>query len=97
MINLFAAPESDREITEILHSENNVRIEKIISNGNTTDWYDQSEAEWVSVLEGEAELTFDDKIIRLKKGDNYYLPPHCRHKITFTANPTICLCVFYLI
>ena len=43
------------EIVELLLKQKNVRIEKIVSDGHTSDWYDQEEDEWVCLLTGEAE------------------------------------------
>ncbi|HUP79200.1 MAG TPA: hypothetical protein VM260_11660 [Pirellula sp.] len=61
MPNLFADLPLDlsREVIETLALGRNVRIERIISQGHSSPqgfWYDQDQAEWVAVLEGEAVL-----------------------------------------
>ncbi len=73
------------------------RIERIVSFGHSTEWYDQDEDEWVAVLAGHAELEFDDGTRRrLIPGDHVYLPAHLRHRVasTSTTEPTIWLAVF---
>ena len=50
-MNLFDIPEQlpEQELTEILLT-GKTRIERIVSNGQTSSWYDQTEDEWVCVL-----------------------------------------------
>ena len=45
-MNLFDIPEQlpEQELTDILLA-GNTRIERIISHGQTSDWYDQTEDE----------------------------------------------------
>ena len=77
-----------------------LRIERIVSTGQCSPanfWYDQAEGEWVAVLQGEAKLRFEDKVLHLKAGDYVDIPPHCRHRVDWTApdQTTIWLAVFY--
>ena len=89
------------EISETVLSHPNIRIERIVSNGNTSPssgYYDQDENEWVLVLKGCGELTFDDgKIVTLKAGDSLNIPAHQKHKVSYTdtSEPTIWLAIFY--
>ena len=78
----------------------NVRIERIVSTGQTTppgEWYDQPWDEWVLVVSGEAEILLDieDAPRPLKPGDYLFLPAHVRHRVTRTdpERPTIWLAV----
>ena len=58
------------ELITILAENFNVRIERIISTGQTSDWYDQSETEFVVLLDGNAIIEFEDsKSVTLSKGD----------------------------
>ncbi len=89
------------EIIDILASADGVRLERIISNGQASPdgfWYDQNEAEWVMVLAGRARLRLEDENSDrdLVAGDSLYLPPHCRHRITWTDpdRPTVWLALF---
>jgi len=93
-------PDDLREeiFTELLQHEA-VRIERIVSDGHASlegFWYDQSEHEWVLLLEGEAGIEFaDGQTIHLKKGNALNLPAHTRHRVAFTSRPAIWLAIFY--
>ena len=105
MNNLFNTENIDfsknEEVTEILASSKNVRIERIISTGQVTAsdfWYDQPETEFVTILQGDAKILFDNgKEIYLTKGDYFTIPAHCRHKVSYTSVEPACvwLAVFY--
>ena len=104
MNNLFADIPSDlpEEIVEVLAENNHVRIERIVSTGQTSPdgfWYDQDENEWVVVLKGESKLRFedDDKPIHMKAGDFVNIPAHRKHRVEWTTpdEPTVWLAVFY--
>lgn len=95
-MNVFQipAPLPEQEWTELL-LEGSTRIERIISHGQTSDWYDQTEDEWVCVLAGEGELEYaDGSRQRLRTGDTAWLPAHLRHRVSYTSKPCIWLCVF---
>ena len=85
------------ELTTIVAESSNVRIERIISTGQTSDWYDQSETEFVALLQGEARIAFEDREIALVKGDYLMIKPRERHRVSFTSSepPCVWLCVFY--
>ena len=86
------------EVTTILAEKDNVRIERIVSAGQVSDWYDQSETEFVVLLEGSAVVEFDSgKSVAMSRGDTLLIKPHERHRVSFTSSepPCIWLCVFY--
>ena len=86
------------EVTVILAENENVRIERIISTGQVSDWYDQAETEFVMLLEGDAVIEFTNKkTVSLAKGDTVLIQPHERHRVSYTSNdpPCVWLCVFY--
>lgn len=94
----------DRSIEsfQTLVREGSVRIERIVSFGQCSPegfWYDQSEQEWVVVIEGEARLQFDGdpEVVTLKVGDHLLIPAHKRHRVEWTcsAGPTIWIAVFF--
>jgi cupin 2 domain-containing protein len=94
--NVPTTPPAEEEIT-MLHAGPTCRIERIVSFGHSTDWYDQDEDEWVAVLTGEGVLEFTDGSTRtLGPGDVEYLPSRCRHRVAATAahEPTVWLAVF---
>ena len=91
----------DHEQVEELLSQPNVKIERILSKGQTspeTGWYDQDKNEWVVVLQGAGDITFDDgDKVRLQPGDHLNIPAHRRHKVSWTDpdSVTVWLAVFY--
>lgn len=104
MNNLFAGLPADRqvELIEVLAQSPSTRIERIVSHGQKSAdgfWYDQSEDEWVVVLQGEATLRLEGQsyLHHLRKGDYLLIPAHVRHRVESTSsNPgTIWLAVFF--
>lgn len=91
----------DQEVFEQLASNGYVTIEKILSKGQQSPpsgWYDQEQNEWVLVLKGKAVLAFDNQeSINLNEGDFINIPPHKKHKVTWTDpnSETIWLAVHY--
>ncbi|MCG7536659.1 cupin domain-containing protein [Pseudoalteromonas sp. OOF1S-7] len=103
MNNLFSNLPADlsEEVFQTLLSHEQLKIERIVSKGHTSppqDWYDQDEHEWVLVLQGAGELTFEDgRIERLSVGDYINIPAHCKHKVSWTdpEQETVWLAIFY--
>lgn len=101
-MNIFDDIKVDKtkeEFKELLKSEN-IRIERIVSNGQTSEdefWYDQDENEFVLILEGKAILEFEDKEVFLQKGDCFDIKAHIKHRVKYTSKdkPTVWLAVFY--
>ena len=94
------APPSDAEQFVELLSRPGLRIERIVSTGQASPpgyWYDQPQAEWVLILEGEARLAFEDEPAPrlLRAGDFVDIAPHRRHRVESTATPTVWLAVHY--
>lgn len=87
----------DERFDQLLSGQGSIRLERIVSFGHTTpegEWYDQGWDEWVTVLEGEAVLTFaDGKEIRLERGMHAFLPRHNKHRVAYTSSPCIWLAV----
>ncbi|BBM66133.1 cupin [Vibrio alfacsensis] len=90
-----------KEVFDDILSHKQLRIERIVSTGQTTpegDWYDQEEHEWVLILEGSGELTYEDgSVIHLEVGEHINIPAHTKHRVSWTApvQKTIWLAVFY--
>jgi cupin 2 domain-containing protein len=97
MANLFdlSAIAPHQEVFEPLLENPNLLVERIVSTGQTTpegEWYDQSRDEWVIVLQGEAELTYEDgSAIALKPGDYLLIPAHQKHRVTYTSSEPPCV------
>lgn len=102
--NLFThiPSKGPKELFEVLAEGKHVRIERIVSTGQTSPpgfWYDQAEAEWVVVLKGEAKVRFEEgsQLIHLRPGDHVTIPPRQKHRVESTSidEPTVWLAVFY--
>jgi len=92
----------DAEIFEELVTRPGLKIERIISSGQSTppgEWYDQEKEEWVILLTGSACLTFegDDTDYNLLPGDYILIPAHKRHRVKRTdpVNKTIWLALHF--
>ena len=86
-----------KELTTVLFESENVRVERIISTGQSSGWYDQEETEFVVLLEGNAVIEYENgKSIAMSKGDTLKIKPHERHKVSYTSSepPCIWLCMF---
>ncbi len=91
-----------KEILDEIILTDKIRIERIISKGQTSPenfWYDQEENEWVIVIKGKAKLKIidEDELIELNEGDYINIPSHKKHRVEWTdpENETIWLAVFY--
>jgi len=77
------------EVFEDIINSDAVKIERIVSNGHSSPqgfWYDQAQNEWVMVLQGEAELEYEDRIIKLAVGDYELIPAHRKHRVASTSS-----------
>lgn len=99
-MNIFQLPPLplDKEVITVLTEGKDLRIERIISTGQTSKWYDQEEREYVILVQGRASLEFKDKAaVHLKAGDCLFLAPHELHRVSYTSTdpPCIWLCIFW--
>lgn len=78
-----------------------VLIERIVSRGQRSAegfWYEQPQAEWVMVVQGEAILRWESgESTRMMPGDYVNIPAFCRHRVEWTDpdRETIWLAVHY--
>ena len=101
--NIFDLPDNlaNVELFEALIDNDRVLIEKVVSTGQVTpsgEWYDQKRAEWLIVLQGEGELSYEDgSRIKLTTGDYLYISPHQKHRVEYTSTqpPCIWLTIFF--
>ena len=80
-----------REHFETLHQRAGLKLERIISYGQTTppgEWYDQDYDEWVLLLQGAAVLRIEGEqgVRSLVPGDYLLLPAHQRHRVEWTES-----------
>ena len=85
--NIFASipKEQSGEIFEILQENQNLKIERIISAGDTTEWLTQEHDEWVLVLQGDAKLEYEEQSFHLTSGDYLFIPKNTKHKVSYTS------------
>ena len=98
--DLPAAPLRDERFDTLLACAG-ARIERIVSTGQRSPpgfWYCQDSVEWVALLQGEAELRFEDETAprRLAPGDWVLIEAGRRHRVESTSAepPAIWLAVF---
>lgn len=95
--NLFQLPNPlpVAEVFTALVETPHLRIERIVSTGQTTPpgtWYDQSQAEWVVLLQGSATLTCEDgAALSMGPGDYVLIPAHVRHRVDYTSCEPPCI------
>jgi cupin 2 domain-containing protein len=86
--------------TLLVHPD--ARIERIVSQGQASPpgfWYDQTEDEWVLLVQGSAELTVivDEpaaaQALSLQAGDWVFLPAHRRHRVRSTSLDAVWLAI----
>jgi cupin 2 domain-containing protein len=103
VINLFddiPARSADEIFAEVLVREN-VRIERIVSTGQSTPPdkpHRQGNDEWVLLLSGSAGLRIEGEDDRnLRPGDHVLIAAHRAHWVTYTAKdkPTIWLAIYF--
>ena len=100
LLNIFdiqQLPSAEELVTNIYKNES-IRIERIVSSGQITGWYDQPETEFVVLLDGEAGIEYENgSRLTLTKGDTLLIKPHEKHRVYYTSEnpPCIWLCVFW--
>ena len=92
------------ELVSVLAKNENVRIERIVSDGHTSPegfWYDQDQNEWILLVSGTATLSVEkenrEEQVVMKAGDTLLIPAHQRHRVEATSSTekTIWLAVFF--
>ena len=85
------------EIVDILKENENVRIERIISTGQVSDWMIQERNEYVVLLQGNAIIEFNDKKVEMKAGDTLFIEKQEIHRVSYTSENPCCIwfCVHF--
>ena len=83
----------DREIEETIFENDQVKIIRICSLDQATDFYDQDQLEIVKIVRGRASLEIDGEILDLKEGDILPIHPHQIHKV-LSQDHAVWLCIF---
>jgi cupin 2 domain-containing protein len=93
--------ELPEELTQTLLRTANLRIERIVSLGQTSPegyWYDQNAAEWVLVIQGAARLRLEgEEPLDMTPGSFLNIPAHRRHRVEWTDpnRPTVWLAIHH--
>lgn len=95
--NIFQFPElsfnSSEELFEDIFKNDNFRIEKIYSTGQSTPdgvWLVENVDEFVFLVEGRASILMkDNTIFNLEKGDYFIIPKNTEHRVENTAKDKI--------
>ncbi|RXJ84064.1 cupin domain-containing protein [Arcobacter sp. CECT 8985] len=100
--NLFDNIKIDKKAEQFISllDTKNIKIEKIVSNGQKSPkdfWYDQEEHEFILLLQGSAVLEFEHEEVELNQGDFLNIDSHRKHRVKYTneKQPTIWLAIFY--
>jgi len=103
--NLLGGPglAEGEERSEVLLEGVSWRLERIHScraRSPKDFWYDQQAHEWVCLLQGNAQLRFEDEASprHLCRGDALYIAPHRRHRVEESdgMGGTVWLALFWL-
>ena len=83
------------EVSELLLQRPGIRMERILSTGQASPpgfWYDQTEDEWVAVLQGVGVLQWEDgRLTELRSGDWILIPAHQKHRVERTSVKPPCI------
>ena len=83
------------EVFENILCRDDIVIEKIISSGQKTPdkkWLQQEKDEWVILLQGSSELSFEnERSVTLKSGDYIFIPSNLKHRVERTSSEPVCI------
>jgi cupin 2 domain-containing protein len=93
-----ACPAAGLETTDVLLEHSGLRLERIHSCQAASPegfWYEQSEHEWVLLLQGSAQLQFEDEPTarQLCRGDSLWIEAGRRHRVMATDPAPGCVWV----
>ncbi len=83
----------DGEIEETIFENDQVKIIRICSLNQATDFYDQDQLEIVKIVRGRARLEIEGEVLDLKEGDILPIHPHQIHRV-LSQDHAVWLCIF---
>ena len=83
----------DGEIEEVIFENDQVKIIRISSLDQATDFYDQDQLEIVKIVRGRAKLEIEGEVLDLKEGDILPIHPHQIHRV-LSQDKAVWLCIF---
>lgn len=95
MESQFPLDKTSPEIFHRLYDTENLIIERITSNGQTTandEWLEENFNEWVLLLQGESKIKFNTgEEYNIRKGDYLFIPANIKHRVEFTSQKPECI------
>jgi cupin 2 domain-containing protein len=96
--NIFSDPLVNKSIPESFESlviTDDLLVERIVTGETFTtpgQWYDQDKDEWVVLMQGQAEMEFEDnEVLGLNRGDYIFIPAHKRHRVKAVSKSPNCI------
>ncbi len=83
------------EVVDEIFSSEIVKISRISSTNQTTDWFDEKWKEVAILLEGEAIIEFLDRKVEMIKGDIIKIKPHEVHRVINTSPKGLWLAIYF--
>ncbi|ADE55327.1 cupin domain-containing protein [Coraliomargarita akajimensis] len=94
---LFTSTGATEVLNELLRTQS-AKLEHIVSNGEASPadfWYDQTQDEWVALIQGTATLEFESGSLALQAGDSLVIPAHLRHRVAHVSQDAVWIAVHY--
>ena len=83
--------EIGEDFQEILKCRN-LKIERIVSSPQPESIiYNQSQDEWVLLVQGQATLEIEKEIKQLNSGDYLFIPAYTPHRVIKTSTQPLCI------
>lgn len=84
------------ELQETIFENGYIKIERIVSSGETTDFMKSPMDEHVFLISGNAKLEFKDREISMKAGDYILIEKNTLHRVSYTSSDPYCLwhCIY---
>ena len=83
----------DRELENLIFENEKIKMLRISSLNQVTDYYDQDQLEIVKIVRGRATLEIEGELVNLKEGDILPIHPHQVHRV-ISQDKTVWLCIF---
>ena len=83
----------DRELENLIFENEKIKMIRISSLNQVTDFYDQDQLEIVKIVRGRATLEIEGELVNLKEGDILPIHPHQVHRV-ISQDKTVWLCIF---
>lgn len=89
--------ENGVELEETIYENGYIKIIRIVSSGETTDFMESPMNEHIFLIQGKARINFEnDKEIEMSAGDYILIEKNTRHRVSYTSSEPHCLwhCIY---